>query len=67
MKAPCRDCPNRKVTADYNCHSHCKEYLLYREQQDKIIEQKIAKVYEDGYYVQSIRQRKKNLRKWCGT
>lgn len=23
----CKDCKDRKVTADYNCHSHCERYL----------------------------------------
>ena len=26
----CRDCPNRKVTAEYNCHSHCQKYIKAR-------------------------------------
>lgn len=28
-----KDCPDRKVTADYNCHSHCERHLKYQVQQ----------------------------------
>ena len=27
------DCPDRKVTADYNCHSHCERFLKFQIQQ----------------------------------
>ena len=26
----CKGCTKRKVTADYNCHSHCKAYIKRR-------------------------------------
>ena len=29
--APCLNCPDRKVTKDYNCHSDCVKYKLYDE------------------------------------
>lgn len=28
-----KDCPDRKVTADYNCHSHCERHLKFQIQQ----------------------------------
>lgn len=31
----CHNCPNRKVTADYNCHDHCPVYLGYRKALDE--------------------------------
>ena len=30
-KAPCRNCPKRIVTSEYNCHSHCPEFDEYVE------------------------------------
>jgi hypothetical protein len=38
MKAPCKDCPNRKV----GCHSTCEKYLDYRKEVDKINKIKFA-------------------------
>ena len=35
MKSPCYKCPKRKVTKDYNCHSHCKEYQEFVEDRIK--------------------------------
>lgn len=32
VKAPCKDCPDRKV----KCHSSCEKYKEYREYLDKI-------------------------------
>lgn len=29
--APCKDCPDRHVTEDYNCHMVCAKYLEYQE------------------------------------
>lgn len=26
----CKDCPERNVTADYNCHMHCQRYIRKR-------------------------------------
>lgn len=34
-KCPCYCCPNRKVSIDYNCHSHCEKYKEYRVLQEK--------------------------------
>lgn len=28
-KTPCFECKDRKVTADYNCHSVCEKYLAF--------------------------------------
>lgn len=30
-KCRCKDCPNRHVTLDYNCHDHCEQYLSYKK------------------------------------
>lgn len=46
-----RDCPNRRVTADYNCHSHCIRYLLFQRKHKKELEEKLklAKLNESLY------------------
>lgn len=31
-----KDCPDRKVTADYNCHSHCEIYRKFNNRQKLI-------------------------------
>lgn len=43
IKAPCKDCPDRKVTEDYNCHSHCDAYQLFR---DKLEEYRLEQQLE---------------------
>lgn len=30
---PCWECGNRKVTKDYNCHSHCDLFLAWKQKQ----------------------------------
>lgn len=41
--APCKDCPDRKVTEDYNCHSVCEKYFEFREYCDKRNEERATK------------------------
>lgn len=31
-KKPCLGCTRRKVTQDYNCHSHCPDFLGLKEE-----------------------------------
>ncbi len=31
IKSPCRDCPDRCVDLNTNCHSYCEKYLAYQE------------------------------------
>ena len=40
MKAPCKDCKDRKVTEDYNCHTHCEKYLAYRAYRESIYKER---------------------------
>lgn len=28
--SPCKDCTDRRISDDYNCHSDCSAYLSYR-------------------------------------
>ena len=43
MKAPCKDCKDRKVTADYNCHSHCDKYLAYQAYRESVCKERAKK------------------------
>jgi hypothetical protein len=36
LKAPCLNCPDRTI----NCHSICKLYIAYKNENDKIREKK---------------------------
>lgn len=31
VKSPCRDCEDRCVDLNTNCHSYCERYLSYQE------------------------------------
>ncbi len=39
LESPCKkngvDCPKRKVTLDFNCHSNCKEFKKYEKENEK--------------------------------
>lgn len=39
-EAPCKDCPDRKVTDDYNCHSVCEKYIGFQKYRNEVNEQK---------------------------
>lgn len=46
---PCYMCVDRRVTSDYNCHSHCERYLGNKEKNDaktEIIRKKKAEERE---------------------
>ena len=30
MDSPCFNCDKKKVTKDYDCHQHCKEYKHWK-------------------------------------
>lgn len=32
--SPCKGCPDRLITADFNCHTSCDRYLSYRAEID---------------------------------
>lgn len=39
LESPCKkngiDCPKRKVTLDFNCHSNCKEFKEYEKENER--------------------------------
>ena len=41
--SPCLNCPDRKVTETYNCHSDCSKYKLYDEANEVERMQRAAK------------------------
>ena len=54
LKSPCKDCPRRRVTATYNCHSSCKEYRCFAEQQEKARKRRKIEGQINGFVVESI-------------
>jgi hypothetical protein len=58
IKAPCKDCKRRKVTKDYNCHSHCKEYQEYIEDRNNYHRYNNGNNADYMDYVIKIAQRK---------
>lgn len=34
IKSPCKDCPDRWVELQDNCHMHCDAWKLYEEQRN---------------------------------
>lgn len=43
MKAPCKDCKDRKVAEDYNCHTHCEKYLAFQAYRESVCEERAKK------------------------
>lgn len=43
VKAPCKDCKDRKVTEDYNCHMDCEKYLAFHAYRTAIREDRAKK------------------------
>lgn len=52
VKAPCKDCKQRKVTGDYNCHTDCEKYLAFQAYRKEVAESIIKK-----YAVETKRRR----------
>jgi hypothetical protein len=73
-KKPCLGCTRRKVTQDYNCHSHCPDFLGLKEEDlaraEVIRQKKAAEADVNGVRIKSIRksQREKESQKchWKG-
>ena len=43
MKAPCKDCKDRNVTADYNCHTHCEKYIAFKAYREAMMADRAKK------------------------
>ena len=43
MKAPCKDCKDRKVTDDYNCHMGCEKYLAFKAYREAMMADRAKK------------------------
>lgn len=59
MKAPCKDCPNRKL----HCHSTCKKYLKFlnerQEQRESIHEEKLKHFDYVGLQIECREKRRR--------
>lgn len=61
---PCKKtCPDRSPT----CHGSCKEYLDFRHDRDKMLEEKFRQSTDIGYTVeQVVKSRERRSTKWKG-
>lgn len=53
--SPCKDCKDRNVTANYNCHSHCEKYKEYSNQMGTVRKQRLKTVDEEQALYESRR------------
>jgi hypothetical protein len=64
MNPPCKDCPNRQI----GCHSTCEKYSEFRKERDalneKIHKQKEAEYAEYCRYMQALKEKQKQSRKY---
>lgn len=64
MISPCYKCKNRKVTADYNCHSDCDRYITWKaevnakrqEEYIQAVANQIATSYRRNVYKKLLRK-----------
>lgn len=56
-RPPCGKCPDRKPA----CSDHCRKpvFLKWKEQQQKIVQARIAKHQVDGYTADQIRKNRR--------
>ena len=63
-KAPCKDCPDRKV----GCHSTCEKYLEFRKERDELNEtiqkQRDKEYAEFTRYMQALKEKQKQHKKY---
>lgn len=58
MDSPCHNCGKRNVTAEYNCHSDCKDYADYKVELAKK-EKPIREQIYTSYIQKAIYKRRK--------
>ena len=64
MKPPCKDCPDRWVTAEGNCHTLCEKYRHFLAYNHGIQQQKRAEAVVHEYMIlQKARNDKRRRRK----
>lgn len=63
-KAPCKDCPDRRV----GCHSTCEKYLAFRKERDELNEktykQKEVEYADYTRYMRALREKQKQRTKY---
>ena len=61
MQDPCKDCPRRRVTADYNCHSagNYPEYEAFRKQQSDYLKWKAEENRSCSISIEQVLRRKR--------
>ena len=57
-KCCCKDCPNRHVTIEYNCHDHCEKYLMFKKANEARNEREKFKSYMNSLMKHNRKSRK---------
>jgi hypothetical protein len=60
----CKDCPERIVTEDYNCHMHCQRYIKKRIK-DELRYRKVMRYKDQNNFMYEMKSviRKKEMQK----
>ena len=59
---PCYKCTRRKVTLDYNCHSHCPDYAKMVADNEKRKQYARKKVGEYESYLSNVINKRRRIR-----
>ena len=61
--APCKDCTERVVTTEVNCHSYCERYKAYDEAREALRQARIKHNNELQEYIEYRQKLAKRLRR----
>lgn len=61
--SPCKDCPDRRVTEDFNCHMVCEKYIKFRAKIDSGAQEREMKADLDSYVSKSVQRCMKPVRR----
>lgn len=68
INSPCKNCGDRLVTKEYNCHSHCQKYFDYISSLEEY--KATIKEYEithKDYHVENMSMRKEYKQRNLGS
>lgn len=63
MTGPCKDCPDRLVTPEFNCHSECTYYQDFTRRKQRQYMERLAESQVAGFRKASIERMKKRIGK----
>lgn len=59
--APCKDCPDRRVTESENCHMTCAAYLAFSRERRRLCDEDSFQTQIRAEHVKSVYKTKKRL------